>query len=172
MASSRQQGFTIVEIMIVLAVAAVIMLVIFLAVPTLQRNSRNTQRKNDITQLIQALDEYRSNNLGKIPTSAGSFATVFGASTPTLSILNISQVAWSYTSYPRTSPYYYGVYDPVLNEGVVDGAYIDNYLKCGTDTFGREAGVPTGAGLQNVVALFRLEDGKNGGVHTLKCIEI
>jgi prepilin-type N-terminal cleavage/methylation domain-containing protein len=43
----RNEGFTIIEVMIVLAIAGLIMLVVFLAVPALQRNSRNTQRNND-----------------------------------------------------------------------------------------------------------------------------
>ncbi len=40
----RSAGFTIIEVMIVLVIAAVILLIVFLAVPALQRNSRNTQR--------------------------------------------------------------------------------------------------------------------------------
>jgi prepilin-type N-terminal cleavage/methylation domain-containing protein len=34
----RQQGFTIIEVLIVLAIAALILLIVFLAVPALQRN--------------------------------------------------------------------------------------------------------------------------------------
>jgi prepilin-type N-terminal cleavage/methylation domain-containing protein len=37
----REAGFTIIEVLIVLAIAALILLIVFLAVPALQRNARN-----------------------------------------------------------------------------------------------------------------------------------
>ena len=62
-----QKGFTIIEVMIVLAIAGLIVLVVFLAVPALQRNSRNTQRKNDVQAFLGALQEYTNNNNGRVP---------------------------------------------------------------------------------------------------------
>jgi type IV pilus assembly protein PilA len=61
------KGFTIIEVMIVLAIAGLIILIVFLAVPALQRNSRNTQRKNDVSGLIAAISEYSNNNAGVLP---------------------------------------------------------------------------------------------------------
>ena len=49
---NRKDGFTIIEVLIVLAIAGLIMLIVFLAVPALQRNSRNTQRKNDVANIL------------------------------------------------------------------------------------------------------------------------
>lgn len=69
----RQEGFTIIEVMIVLVIAAVILLMVFLAVPALQRNSRNTQRKNDVANLLAAVNEYASNNNGQMPDSLDDF---------------------------------------------------------------------------------------------------
>lgn len=66
---SKSEGFTIIEVMIVLAIAGLILLIVFLAVPALQRNSRNTQRKNDVSSLIGSVNEYTSNNGGQVPTS-------------------------------------------------------------------------------------------------------
>lgn len=71
--SKRQEGFTIIEVMIVLVIAAVILLMVFLAVPALQRNSRNTQRKNDVANLLAAVNEYASNNNGQLPDSLDDF---------------------------------------------------------------------------------------------------
>lgn len=65
----QQEGFTIIEVMIVLVIAAVILLIVFLAVPALQRNSRNTQRKNDVAGILSAVNEWTSNNGGKYPTT-------------------------------------------------------------------------------------------------------
>lgn len=69
----RQEGFTIIEVMIVLVIAAVIMLMVFLAVPALQRSSRNTQRKNDVAGLLAAVNEYTSNHNGQLPTAKSDF---------------------------------------------------------------------------------------------------
>ena len=65
--TKRKEGFTIIEVMIVLAIAGLILLIVFLAVPALQRNSRNTQRKNDVQAALGAISEYESNNAGTVP---------------------------------------------------------------------------------------------------------
>lgn len=67
---NQEKGFTIIEVLIVLAIAGLIMLVVFLAVPALQRNSRNTQRKADVQALLGAISEYQSNNNGSMPTTS------------------------------------------------------------------------------------------------------
>lgn len=53
----RSEGFTIIEVMIVLAIAGLIMLIIFLAVPALNRNSRNEQRNHDAALVGAAVNE-------------------------------------------------------------------------------------------------------------------
>lgn len=72
---SDNKGFTIIEVMIVLAIAGLILLIVFLAVPALQRQSRNTQRKTDASSIAAALATYISNNNGKLPVSLGANAT-------------------------------------------------------------------------------------------------
>ena len=76
---SDGEGFTIIEVMIVLAIAGLILLIIFLAVPALQRNSRNTQRKNDIAGLLGAVNEFQSNNNGRLPASAADQTAVLNS---------------------------------------------------------------------------------------------
>lgn len=88
--NKNQKGFTIIEVLIVLAIAGLIVLIVFLAVPSLQRNSRNTQRKNDVSQLLGAVTEFSNNNNGRIPTSTGDQATA--ASNATLGYYDA--VAW------------------------------------------------------------------------------
>jgi len=51
----KQRGFTIIEVALVLAVAALIFLVVFLAVPALQRNQRDDARKRDVSNVVQAV---------------------------------------------------------------------------------------------------------------------
>ena len=62
---AKQEGFTIIEVMLVLAIAALIFLMVFVALPALQRGQRDTARKND------AVTQYTSNNRGKFPDSKG-----------------------------------------------------------------------------------------------------
>ncbi len=61
-----EKGFTIIEVALVLAIGALIFLVVFLAVPALQRNQRNDARKRDISNVVEAVSSRNSNN----PTKA------------------------------------------------------------------------------------------------------
>jgi prepilin-type N-terminal cleavage/methylation domain-containing protein len=82
----KERGFTIIEVLIVLAIAGLILLVVFLAVPALQRNSRNTTRTNDVAGLLGGMSEYVNNNNGSLPATtgpgtAGSTTYTLGATT-------------------------------------------------------------------------------------------
>ena len=68
----RERGFTIIEVVLVLAVAGLIFLMIFLALPALQRSQRDTQRKREIASLKAAITQYRTNNKGQLPNYAGN----------------------------------------------------------------------------------------------------
>ena len=63
------KGFTIIEVLIVLAIAGLILLVVFLAVPALQRNQRNTQLRNAVSTIAGGVNEYIANNNGALPAS-------------------------------------------------------------------------------------------------------
>ncbi len=65
--TGARKGFTIIEVVLVLAIAGLIFLMVFIALPALQRGQRNTQRKNDLSRFITAFDSYRSNNSNKYP---------------------------------------------------------------------------------------------------------
>lgn len=85
----NNKGFTIIEVLIVLAIAGLIMLIVFLAVPALQRTARNTQRKNDVSGIASMISNYVSNNGGTLPSSVGyitsdihSVAVYCGATAP------------------------------------------------------------------------------------------
>lgn len=66
------QGFTIIEVMIVLAIAGLILLIVFLAVPALQRSARNTQRKNDAAAVAAAVGNFISDNGGSLPVGVAN----------------------------------------------------------------------------------------------------
>lgn len=79
--SKSGRGFTIIEVMIVLAIAGLILLIVFLAVPALQRSARNTSRKEDAAGVLNAINEYTNNNGGSLPADSS-----FAFSAPTLTV--------------------------------------------------------------------------------------
>lgn len=70
MTRQNNKGFTIIEVVLVLAIAGLIFLIVFLALPQLQRSRRDTQRKNDAGRALAALESYAGNNNGNYPTVA------------------------------------------------------------------------------------------------------
>ena len=65
--SSTLQGFTIIEVVLVLAIAGLIFLMVFIALPALQRNQRDTQRRQDYSALASQITTYTTNNNGSLP---------------------------------------------------------------------------------------------------------
>src|SRR3954451_17196844 len=76
---SNSEGFTIIEVMIVLAIAGLIILIVLLAVPALQRNSRNTAIKNDASAVVGAFSSFASNSDGQAPASISSSGLISGS---------------------------------------------------------------------------------------------
>lgn len=66
------QGFTIIETSLVLAIAGLILVMAFVALPALQRQTRDAKRKEDAATFMQALTKYQENNRGQLPTYAFS----------------------------------------------------------------------------------------------------
>lgn len=62
-----KKGFTIIEVALVLAIAGLIFLMVFIALPALQRQQRDTARQEDINALVAAIKKYQSNNRGALP---------------------------------------------------------------------------------------------------------
>ena len=69
-------GFTIIEVIIVLVIAAVIMLMVFLIVPQLQRTQRNSARQNYARQVLSAATQFYAN--GGTALSADGITTITG----------------------------------------------------------------------------------------------
>lgn len=67
MIQTNKRGFTIIEVVLVLAIAGLIFLVVFLALPALQKGQRDTQRKNDLSRFMSQITNYSSNNQGNVP---------------------------------------------------------------------------------------------------------
>lgn len=67
---NKTKGFTIIEVVLVLAIAGLIFLVVFLALPALQRGQRDSQRKTDLGKVMSQVTAYQSNNQGALPAAA------------------------------------------------------------------------------------------------------
>jgi prepilin-type N-terminal cleavage/methylation domain-containing protein len=70
--NQRQSGFTIIEVMIVLAIAGLIMLVVLVVVPQLNRNSRDSRRQQVAQRLRTELETYANSNDGRFPFTGGA----------------------------------------------------------------------------------------------------
>lgn len=125
-------GFTIIEVLIVLAIAGLILLIVFLAVPALQRNSRNTAIKNDVQNVVGGVAEYQGANNGTMPTTISGTGTITydGPGTDTtISIQGTTTVATQGTGNPTGSAV------PQTGDGPANGT-INIYIgrKCNNTT--------------------------------------
>jgi prepilin-type N-terminal cleavage/methylation domain-containing protein len=72
-----QNGFTIIEVMIVLAIAGLIMVVVLVAVPQLQRSQRNNAATAVLDRVYTEMNNFSGNNRGNFPIEGNieSFCT-------------------------------------------------------------------------------------------------
>lgn len=75
--NDSRRGFTIIEVVLVLAIAGLIFLMVFLALPALQKSQRDTQRKDDLSRINTQIQNYQSSNRGRIPADGTSGFTPF-----------------------------------------------------------------------------------------------
>ncbi len=172
----KQQGFTIIETMIVLAMAGLILLIVLYAIPTLGRNSRNNQRQQDVQNILQAVSHYELNNSGNMPSSAAPitlpnltfysppvihYVTLPGPCVPPASgpAVNFC-IASNWTDTPAAA----------VNNSVnrLYSVLIYNHQKCDPAAAGHST--RTGAGFSDVVALYDIETGNGGDAP--KCQEL
>ena len=72
----KESGFTIIEVMIVLALAGLIIAAVIVAVPQLQRNQRNAARRDITARIKTEIDSYSANNNGKIPVAVADITSL------------------------------------------------------------------------------------------------
>jgi len=82
--NNLRTGFTIIEVALVLAIAGLIFLMVFVALPGLRASQRDAERRENVAMLLEKVKEYQTNNRGALP-SGGSSARQGGASTSTRS---------------------------------------------------------------------------------------
>lgn len=73
----KEKGFTIIEVVLVLAIAGLIFMMVFIALPSLQRSQRDASRKSDLSRVITQISNFSSANRGNLPTNWGTFTTQY-----------------------------------------------------------------------------------------------
>lgn len=87
MPKTRASGFTLVELLIVIAVTTILASVVFVAVDPAARfaNARDDQRKADVASVLSALVAYQTDNDSALPAAADALAddapTMIGTAT-------------------------------------------------------------------------------------------
>ncbi len=66
---NKAKGFTLIEVVIVLAIAALILLVVFNAIASAQKSQRDTTRKTEAGRIVSLLEQSASNASGVYPST-------------------------------------------------------------------------------------------------------
>ena len=67
--NTNKKGFTLIELMVVIGIIAILAALVLVAVNPLRQfaNARDTQRRNDIYQVVNAIYQYTVENDGNLP---------------------------------------------------------------------------------------------------------
>jgi len=166
----KHQGFTIIEVMIVLAIAALMLLVVFLAVPNLQRSQRNNARKSDGSRVAAAVVDFTSNNSsGSLPSTSADCTTLVNSTTSLAQYTGLTCVAAATMPASVNASSFYiiaGASGATIPAGVSNTLVLADSAQCGASN---NAGTPLGAGTPKQAALlYSLEQG--GGNWTWGCV--
>ncbi len=102
-AAGERGGFTIIEVVLVLAIAGLIFLMVFIALPALQRSQRDTQRRENMSALAEAVTNYQGNNNGKLPNNGQVGSEEESTSGIKLNTYCTGTVATAPSPYPPTN---------------------------------------------------------------------
>lgn len=87
-----KRGFTIIEVSLVLAIAGLIFLMVFVALPSLQRGQRDAQRREAVMTFLEQLKKYQANNRGALPEASNNgYATFYAYAGVTD---NVNRTSW------------------------------------------------------------------------------
>lgn len=135
-----KKGFTVIEVALVLAIAGLIFMMVFLALPALNRTQRDSQRRDDMSLFLRNVKDYQTNNRGSLPAFSGSE----------------SEVTWNLArSASDDDLTWKGFYKKYLGENFVDPdgePYTLAIMKCEATTSGGECSNSVASivnGLQN-----------------------
>lgn len=160
--ADSHKGFTIVEALIVLAIAGIIIVMVFEVLPTLLRSGRNNQRRQDVSTILEAVSHYELIDSGSMPNDcggAGPSCMNSGGATPNDYFLHDYKSKLTYYTTPAQIQFrsLSSTADRVTSTTNLDNVYIYNYQLCSTTTNGATTYI--GAGFNNIVAVYAVETG-------------
>lgn len=129
MTDEPKKGFTIIEVVLVLAIAGLIFAVVFAAFPRVQRSRRDSERKNDLASIAGELEFFQSSNRGSYPEDDAEIIALIDAKGGDFVDPSTQQTYSSSTSFALGSPPSSG------NPGVV---YYSDGAKCNDDNSATE----------------------------------
>jgi len=80
--NNSEKGFTIIEVVVVLAIAGLIFGIVFWALPNLQKSNRDSARRTIAANVLANLDQHAANNSGLYPTSKAEVVVFLNAFYP------------------------------------------------------------------------------------------
>ena len=137
MSSSRNKGFTLIELVVVIAIVAIILGLLVVAVVKVREAAARSQSTNNLKQIILAVHNYASAHKGRMPT-VGDIVPV--SNRPDVRLLNIRKPALfvlilpyvEQTNAPRRPPYqiiplYISPADPTAQAALAQGKAVVSY---------------------------------------------
>jgi prepilin-type N-terminal cleavage/methylation domain-containing protein len=94
----REKGFTLIEIVLVMAIAGLILVIVFLALQGAQKSRRDNARKHDAARMLSAVESCASNNNGKYVNCTGALVISGGYFSP-----NVTPDGGTYTAAGATT---------------------------------------------------------------------
>jgi prepilin-type N-terminal cleavage/methylation domain-containing protein len=158
--AKRQIGFTIVELLIVVAVIGILVSIVLVSYSSVQGKSRDARRRTDIGIIVGYLELYASEHQGLYPVSSGATTTI--------------NVDWSTTAEPASwavlaaalAPYGKIPSDPISTQGG-NGIFSSNYAYYG----GHQPTSFCGGDLQYLIT-YKLEAAANVATGTCPATDI
>jgi prepilin-type N-terminal cleavage/methylation domain-containing protein len=95
----KKRAFTLIEVIVVIAIVAILIGLLFPAFRAVQNQAKQTQAKNDLTQIVNAVNAYYT-DYGKYPLVTSD--TIYGpAANPNNTLLNELRATAAQTQNPR-----------------------------------------------------------------------
>ena len=116
----NSRGFTIIEVSLVLAIAGLIFLMMFVALPGLRTSQRDTDRRADMVKFLDSVKKYQTANRGALPGGSDTASKI--------------DVQWSSVTSNDSETSWKGFYRDYLGNNFMDPSG-ENYklqiLNCG-----------------------------------------
>src|SRR5215469_13451098 len=97
---TRHCGFTLIELLVVIAIIAILIGLLFPAFRAVQNQARQTQAKNDLTQIVNAVNAFYT-DYGKYPVTTADDTAIVPNSTLFDVLRNMTGAAQGNASNPR-----------------------------------------------------------------------